>query len=50
MVKHEVRGVMRNSSSVSRSDNGGQHNYSASRASVHTMTVILVKGVSSRTA
>lgn len=46
MVKHEIRGVIINISSISRCGNVGQVNYSASKAAVDAMTVALAKELS----
>jgi 3-oxoacyl-[acyl-carrier protein] reductase len=43
MVKHGVRGLIINVSSVNRSGNIGQINYSASKAAVDAMTVTMAK-------
>jgi 3-oxoacyl-[acyl-carrier protein] reductase len=46
MVKHGVRGVIINISSISRCGNVGQTNYSASKAAVDAMTVTWAKELS----
>jgi len=43
MVKHNVKGVIINISSISRCGNVGQANYSASKAAVDALTVTLAK-------
>jgi len=43
MVKHNVKGVIINISSISRCGNVGQVNYSASKAAVDALTVTLAK-------
>ncbi|HTR45542.1 MAG TPA: SDR family oxidoreductase [Thermodesulfovibrionales bacterium] len=46
MVKHGVRGVIINISSISRAGNLGQTNYSATKAAVDSMTVTWAKELS----
>ena len=43
MVKHNVKGVIINISSISRAGNRGQTNYSATKAGVDAMTVTWAK-------
>jgi 3-oxoacyl-[acyl-carrier protein] reductase len=43
MVKHEVKGVIINISSISRAGNVGQTNYSAAKSAVDSMTVTWAK-------
>ncbi len=43
MVKHEVRGLIINISSICRGGNIGQINYSASKAAIDAMTVTMAK-------
>ena len=46
MVKHKVKGVIINISSISRAGNLGQTNYSATKAAVDSMTVTWAKELS----
>ncbi len=46
MVKHDVRGVIINISSISRAGNLGQTNYSATKSAVDAMTVTWAKELS----
>jgi 3-oxoacyl-[acyl-carrier protein] reductase len=46
MVKHDVKGVIINISSISRSGNLGQTNYSAAKSAVDAMTVTWAKELS----
>jgi 3-oxoacyl-[acyl-carrier protein] reductase len=46
MVKHRVKGVIVNISSISRAGNAGQTNYSASKSAVDSMTVTWAKELS----
>jgi len=46
MVKHKVRGVIINISSISRAGNLGQTNYSATKSAVDSMTVTWAKELS----
>jgi 3-oxoacyl-[acyl-carrier protein] reductase len=46
MVKHKVKGVIINISSISRAGNLGQTNYSAAKAAVDSMTVTWAKELS----
>jgi 3-oxoacyl-[acyl-carrier protein] reductase len=46
MVKHRVKGVIINISSISRAGNSGQTNYSASKSAVDAMTVTWAKELS----
>jgi 3-oxoacyl-[acyl-carrier protein] reductase len=46
MVKHEVKGVIINISSISRAGNRGQTNYSATKSAVDAMTVTWSKELS----
>ncbi len=46
MVKHKVKGVIINISSISRAGNVGQTNYSASKSAVDAMTVTWAKELS----
>ena len=46
MVKHKVKGVIINISSISRAGNTGQTNYSATKAAVDAMTVTWAKELS----
>jgi 3-oxoacyl-[acyl-carrier protein] reductase len=46
MVKHQVKGVIINISSISRAGNLGQTNYSATKSAVDAMTVTWAKELS----
>jgi 3-oxoacyl-[acyl-carrier protein] reductase len=46
MIKHKVKGVIVNISSISRSGNLGQTNYSATKSAIDSMTVTWAKELS----